>query len=538
MSRSLSVALVGPHRQENLALQYLAAGAQRAGHRTRLVGYNGREDLVSAVHEVIDLAPDLVGLAIPFQYCIDDALLFARALREEGFAGHLTCGGHVPTFCWRELLRDCPAIDSVVRHEGEETFLDLLRVLAAGLPAAELPGLAWRAKDGLLAGPRRPQIKELDSLPLPLRGGEPYCVGGVPMGFVIGARGCIGECEYCSIAAFESGARGGRYRLRKPEPIADEIAELVRTQGARIIFFHDDLFIMPSERATVARLHALREGLARRGIGDTMFWVKGRPENITPAVLDAAREMGVDHIFLGVENASLERLRYLGRIHTPEDNRRALALCRAHGILPSFNFMLFDPDCTLEDVAVTLDFAADHVGMPWNVCRTEIYSGTALRDRLEQEGRLQGDYRSYGYVMRDVRAEIMFRLLRVALHERAFAFDSLLNRLISLSFARQVHERFFPGETTQKFSARVIALIDLVQRDTLDVLRRALDHVASADLQDARTLRRHAVDLGLRANTRALAWHHEAETLWDVLNARGLRRTGVQGRTLRGAIGS
>lgn len=534
--KRLRVALVGPNHQENLALRYLAAASEQAGHDADIVGYNGRDDLTPAVRAVLQARADVVGLAIPFQYCIRDGVTLLAALRQQGFAGHLTCGGHVPTFCHRELLRDCPALDSVVRHEGEATFVALLDALAHGRPARDLEGLVWRSASGIEEGPRRAQIRDLDSLPFPKRGDQPYCVAGVPMGFVIGARGCIGECEYCSIAAFEGDSGGARYRLRKPEHIAAEIDALRAQQGTRIVFFHDDLFILPSERKAVERMDRLGSALRERGLSDLMFWVKGRPENITPAVLEAAQRMGVDHVFLGVESASRERLRYLGRIHTPEDNRRALALCKQHGVLPSFNFMLFDPDCTLEQVEETLAFAADNVGLPWNVCRTEIYSGTALRTRLLDEGRLAGDYTSYGYVMRDARAELMFRVLRVCLHERAFAFDSLLNRLISLSFARQVHERFFPGPLTAMLSGQVRALIDVVQRDTLTVLHDVLEF--AREQHDEPSVRRHAAQTGLRVNTRALGWNVEAQRLWDLMNARGLALLGLAGRTVQGALGS
>ena len=102
--------------------------------------------------------------------------------------------------------------------------------------------------------------------------------------------------------------------------------------------------------------------------------------------------MGTIHLFLGVESASAERLGYLGRTHEPTHNESAIAACRAANIVPSFNFMLFDPDSSLDDVEASLSLAERHLDLPWNGCRTEIYSGTALRDRLEAEGRLeQGD---------------------------------------------------------------------------------------------------------------------------------------------------
>ena len=98
--------LVGPIQQENLALQYLAASAEKAGHRAELVAYSYRSDLDSAVKTILERNPDLVGLGIAFQNNIEDYILFLNTLRERGYRGHVTCGGHVPTFCYRELLRE------------------------------------------------------------------------------------------------------------------------------------------------------------------------------------------------------------------------------------------------------------------------------------------------------------------------------------------------------------------------------------------------------------------------------------------------
>jgi hypothetical protein len=237
--------------------------------------------------------------------------------------------------------------------------------------------------------------------------------------------------------------------------------------------------------------------------------------------------MGALHLFIGVESASSERLAYLGRSHQPADNQRAIALCRQHGIVPSFNLMVFDPDCALEDVAATLAFAREHPDLPWNLCRTEIYSGTPLFHRLVAEGRLQGDYRSYGYRMRDDRAELMFRILRVALHERAFAFDSLLNRLISLSFARQLHERFFPGPATDSLAAEVVDLVRVAHADTLTMLDQALA-LAERPPSD-NDVRAQAVAMALAAGQREHPWRLAVDRLWQHFHLRGLGMLGQAG---------
>ncbi len=515
----MKAVLVGPIQQENLALGYLVSSARRAGHEASIVAYAYRKDLDSALEAVLSAKPDLVGLGIAFQNNIDDYIVFLSALRARGYAGHVTCGGHVGTFCYRELLRDVPGLDTVVRHDGEETLVEMLDALARGERPRNIAGLVWREGEGIEVGQVRAPAASLDAIPWPARSGEPYVVGGIVVDFLITARGCIGECNYCSIAAYTSEQKKS-YRLRAPEAVAEEIACAYHERGARVFFVQDDLFVLPSERQAVARMDRLAQAVRERGVRDAVYWIKGRPENITPAVAEAARRMGAIHMFLGVENASAPRLKYLGRTHLPMHNHSAIANLRAARVVPSFNLMLFDPDCSLDDIHTTLEMADQNLDLPWNVCRTEIYSGTALRTRLEQEGRLEGDWRSWGYRMRDERAELAFRILRVALHERALAIESLLNRLISLSFARQLHEAFFPGATTDSIARQATELGIAARRDTVERIRRVLDFV-SGPLADVKTARRFAIDLGLTIGARDASWRREAETLWTHLNARG-----------------
>ena len=519
--RAQRAVLLGPIQQENLALQYLAAAARKAGHEAQIVPYSYRSDLDAAVRATLERAPDLVGLGIAFQNNIEDYIAFMLELRERGYAGHLTCGGHVPTFCYRELLRDVPGLDSVVRHDGEQTIVAMLDALSRGERPQDMPGLVWRSGETASVGPIRPAVSDLDALAWPGRSPDPYTVGGLTVEFVITARGCVGECNYCSIAAYTT-EQQKRYRLRRPEAVADEIAALYHERGARVIFVQDDLFVLPSEKKTVERVQRLTASMRARGVRDVVFWVKGRPETITDAVCRALVEMGVIHMFLGVESASAERLDYLGRTHEPDDNANALAICRAHDIVPSFNFMLFDPDCTLKDIRQTLALADHHIDLPWNVCRTEIYSGTALRERLEAEGRLEGDYRSYGYRMTDERAEVLFRILRVSLHEHALAIESLLNRLISLSFARQLHDHFFPGAASRTLSERVVELSREARTDTLRTIREALSFVESEDVRDGAKVGRFAVSQALRVNARDRERRRQTEELWQHLHLRGI----------------
>ncbi|MBK7395641.1 MAG: cobalamin-dependent protein [Myxococcales bacterium] len=516
----MKAVLVGPIQQENLALGYLASYARKEGHDVTLVAYAYRADLDAAIEQILAGAPDLVGLGIAFQNNVDDYVLLVRTLRQRGYRGHVTCGGHVGTFCYEELLALLPELDTVVRHDGEETLVEMLDKLSRGEPVRDLAGVVWRDGSTITKGPVRRTTTNLDALPWPRRSPEPYVVGGMVVDFLITARGCVGECSYCSIAAYTAEQQKS-YRLRAPEAVAEEIAYAYHERGARVIFVQDDLFILPGEQAAITRMERIGKAARARGVTDAVYWIKGRPETITPAVARAAHAMGAIHMFLGIENASAQRLRYLGRTHLPLHNESAIDSCRQAGIVPSFNFMLFDPDCSLDDVETTLDMAERNPDLPWNVCRTEVYSGTALRTRLEAEGRLQGDFRSYGYRMRDERAEIMFRVLRVSFHERALAIDSLLNRLISLSFARQLHERFFPSPETRALVDAVHRIGAEVRSDTVVRLRTLLETVRACDPRDQATLQRFAIDQALAIGAWDMPRRLATESLWSELHARG-----------------
>lgn len=517
----MQIALVGTDQQENLALQYLAGAVEKDGHLAILVRFNGQRDTDQAASNILRIDPEVVGLGISFQYAIDDYLALARRLRRLGYSGHITCGGHVPTFCFESLLEDAPEIDTVVRFEGEETLRELISMIEKGESPRNIAGLVWRENGQVIMGPPRPLWADLDELPFPKRRERPLLIGGIPVVFLLMSRGCMGECAYCSIRAFSSGAGGPRYRLRDVDAIADEIALLKREYSIGIVFVQDDLFILPRADKTIDRLRKIAAALKKRDVHNIVFWIKGRPETITPEVLRAARETGVIHLFLGIENIVDERLRYLGRKHTREDAERAILLCRTYKMGPSFNFMLFDPDGTLEDVAANLDFAEQHLDLPWNVCRTEVYPGTRLEDRLRAEGRLLGDYRAYGYRIKDSRAEIAFRIMRLSFMGRVFDVGSLMNKLISVYFAGQVHVSFFDGSQSKSIFSQIESLLVDFHRDLLEEMRRIIHFAQEADPSKAELIRDWAVQAALEMNQRDHRFFNRYEQIFARLNARG-----------------
>src|SRR5688572_132441 len=149
------VALIGAEHEENLSLRYLAAAVEPCGFRPELVAFNDAAQRREVADRVLALRPLLVGISVPFQVRARELLSVAGDLRSRGYAGHICVGGHFATFEFANLLRDFPALDSVVRHEGEDTFRELCTMLRDGGPLQVVPGLVLRGPEGPRVGPPR-----------------------------------------------------------------------------------------------------------------------------------------------------------------------------------------------------------------------------------------------------------------------------------------------------------------------------------------------------------------------------------------------
>ena len=75
--------------------------------------------------------PSLVSRSL-FSGVPSDFLAFVVALRQGGYAGHITAGGRFGTFAAREIMADFPELDSVCVQEAEATFTALAEHVADG----------------------------------------------------------------------------------------------------------------------------------------------------------------------------------------------------------------------------------------------------------------------------------------------------------------------------------------------------------------------------------------------------------------------
>ncbi len=159
-------------------------------------------------NEIKNYRPDVVMCTAitPMIYKAQQTLKFARELAPNA---KLILGGIHGTFMYAEVLKEAPWIDYIVRGEGEEIIVNLMRSIEAGTDLKDrgtILGLSYIEDGQIVATPAHPPIKVLDNLTpdWSLLSWEKYiyrplnCRVAVP-NF---ARGCPFTCRFCSQWSF------------------------------------------------------------------------------------------------------------------------------------------------------------------------------------------------------------------------------------------------------------------------------------------------------------------------------------------------
>ena len=114
----------------------------------------------------------------------------------------IVLGGPEVTWNAEEILRDLPAVDYVVRGEGEKTIHTLLSCLRKGNKVDCCEGITYRLGDKIIHTPDR-ELLPMNTLPFPY-GSDERLENRVI--YYESMRGCPFQCSYC-LSSIETGVR-------------------------------------------------------------------------------------------------------------------------------------------------------------------------------------------------------------------------------------------------------------------------------------------------------------------------------------------
>lgn len=338
-----------------LGLLALAGPLLDKAHNVRLLDAEfGPMSLDHILRETLAWTPDVILIGHSGSTSGHPAATrIAQAVRAALPETWLIYGGVFPTYHWAEILPEVPAIDIIVRGEGEETVVRLLDALAQGTDLATVPGIVFRA--GTVSGPKRsatppprfasgpttsaahaariivnppaPIIQDLDAQRIgwELIDFSRYSYYGKRRAVVVQfSRGCPHHCHYCGQHGFWRA-----WRHRDPVRFAAELARLHRQHGVELINFADE-----NPTASRPAWQAFLEALIAENVPLILIGTTRAGDIVRDAdILHLYRKAGVARLLLGLESTDDTTLQAIRKGSTPAIDREAIRLLRQHHII-------------------------------------------------------------------------------------------------------------------------------------------------------------------------------------------------------------
>ena len=316
-------------------------------------------------------------------------------------------GGIHSTFMYPQVLSEAPETDYVVRGEGEEVTVNLIKEIAAGTDKqnrGEITGIAYIDDEGkVFATAAHPVIEDLDTLSpdWSLYDWDKYIYTPLNCRLAVPnfARGCPFTCTFCSQWQFWR-----RYRARSPKLFVDEIEVLVKQHKV-------GFFILADEEPTInkQKFVSLCQELIDRKL-DVTWGINTRVTDIMrdADLLPFFRKAGLVHVSLGTEAASQMNLNRFRKETTIEENKLAIKLLQKNGIVAEAQFVMGLEHETPETIEETYQLCKD-----WDpdMANWTIYTPWPFSDLFKELGdRVEvRDYSKYNFVTPIIKPDNMER---------------------------------------------------------------------------------------------------------------------------------
>lgn len=238
-------------------------------------------------------------------------------------------------------------VDYVLSGEADESFPALLRCLAAGQEAPEIPGLALRTAGGVRSCGQAPPVRDLDELPVPdyreyfarrdaqgLQAAYPHPV--LPFE---SSRGCWwGAKHHCSFCGLNDLIMP--YRAKRPERVLAELTELAARHGSTFFAASDNILDMKHLQQVLPRIAEAH--------ADFQFFYEVKA-NLTREQIGTLARGGVRWIQAGIESVNTNLLRLMNKGSSMLQNVLLLKWARYYGIHVSWNILWGFPGETEAD---------------------------------------------------------------------------------------------------------------------------------------------------------------------------------------------
>ncbi len=338
---------------------------------------------------MVSFHPDIVassGFATCNTYITARTLELAKKVNMETLT---VTGGQHFTAMAQESLDAYPEIDVIVRGEGEQTLVELVKAFHEKSSFSGVQGISFRHNGKYQHNSSRQMICNLDDLPLPgyhlvedVAHRYHFTMMAGPKaryGMIEASRGCPHRCTFCS----QWNHWQGTWRHKSVKRIADEMEFCNSNYGAKLLWLTDDNFGLGE------RMNALCDELIRRGLSDDMIcFMMARCDDVVKNrnLLPKMRKAGINYLLLGVESASKSTLEGFKKEIKPEEAKAAVELLKENGIFSQATCIIGERRDTTESISNLREFVNDLDPDLAIFMILTPFPGTELFDQAKQKG--------------------------------------------------------------------------------------------------------------------------------------------------------
>jgi radical SAM superfamily enzyme YgiQ (UPF0313 family) len=265
--------------------------------------------------------PNIVGFSC---YCwnMDKVLDLSRLLKQLYPEIKIILGGPEVGPVAHKYIMENPAVDIIVRGEGEVTFQELLRsYLGVDGSLASVKGITYRENDRIVRTEERPLLDDLGDIP------SPYLAGILTprdeVTYLETFRGCPYRCAFC----FE-GKNFPRLRFFPEEQIKREIELIMSNRTIRSFHVVDSVFNLKKGR--LRRLAQMFYDANRFGTG--MRTVEIMAELIDEEAVELLKKANVLSVETGPQTVNKNTIKNINRYYQKEKFNRGIRLLLDGGI--------------------------------------------------------------------------------------------------------------------------------------------------------------------------------------------------------------
>ena len=327
--------------------------------------------------------PDYLMCEITTSTCEYDFILL-NEIRKNTDATIIVGGTHA-TVLSEQVMKECSAIDIVVRQEYDFTIGE---IIAADGKLDQVLGITYRKGGSIIKQPDRPWLEDLDQLPFVSKVYEKflnvndycYAFAQKPMIQVFSARGCPFRCNFCS---YPESMSGRVFRRRSVKNFVDEL-EYIHTHMSQIreIFIEDDTFTADKKRVV-----EICEEIKKRGL--KLVWSCNTRADLPYEVMAKMKEVGCRLLVVGYESGNQNVLNETRKGIKLEDSLAFAQNTKKLKIKVFGCFMIGLKGDNLETIEQTFQFAKKVYANEVFFQQAVPFPGTAFYQWVKEEGYLR-----------------------------------------------------------------------------------------------------------------------------------------------------